>query len=694
MFRKKKDKPSHSWPDFGRNRYSPEKIAYAERLLDEANALGALADQRIAALFSALAASPGDCHVLSLVEQVLNPYRFRNTIAPDPLRPYPGPESGLSMGDVEIGTVHETGLPWRLPLAGLPFITVVGATGQGKTSLVYNIIEGIGGRLAVLLISPKDDAARLLFDPPLLKCAYRLDELRLSLFTAPPGVNTETWQRNMVELFCQEWELQYSRTLLHEGCDMLRSLYSRYASKIGHNITFSPSGLTTWLKRSKSKYADGPISTLDILSRTTGDTFECSQGQPMEALFFRNSSVLSTSNLADVRVSRFVFDFILESAHQYFLANGPNDGSPRIFIIGEDAQPLLSEKNEHNAIMPLTQKLLIVRQSGVRIGAVAHIAADLAPAVFSQSGVIIQVGGLVHEKDVKAVGSAMGMPPADWPYLQAVKKAEFVARENLGRYDRPFGGVVRYFPPATRPFSEAQRKAAITPFLHALPWQPAVPLEQVERALAGIGIGAVPARTPQGLSPKALALAWDVYTNPWDFLFSRNRRLAVSGRAAQNVKDELLYSGWVREHAIARRGNSPILLEALAPLWNGLQVQRPNWGAKGGFVHAFCQHTIAGRLKKTGFTHVAIEKFFGSKSVDVAAVASTGELVGFEVAISLSNLVNNLSKDFWAQPNFAHITTICLSQQEVSQAKQMIVRAPVLQPFRSRLGVEAIARWL
>ena len=622
-------------------------------------------------------------------------YRIKNILEPSPWRPYPGPETGLDIGEVEIGTIHETGLPWRLPISDFPFIAEVGAIGQGKTSLLYTILAGLAGRLPFLLITPKEDTARLLVDPPIVKRAYGFDELRLALFTPPPGVKPDVWQRCVIEILAQDWELQYARSVLHECVDQLRDLYDQYSQRTGSTVCFTPSALIKSLKRSRNKYSDGAVAVLDTLQRVTGDVFECSQGQCVDDLFLHASSVLSIACLMDTRVTRFDFDWILEWIYQYLTVNGPNDGSPQWILAADDAHRLLTESNERSALMPLTHKYLIIRQSGIRLIAISQCPGDLAPAIFSQSGVIIQVGGLVHEHDIKAVGSAVGMQPKDWPYLQRVKKAEFIAREmSLGRYDRPFGGTVNYFPPATRRFSEAQRKAIMTPFLNSLPWQPAVPLEHVERALASVTMGAVPARTPQGLSPTALDLARDVYLHPWDFLHARNRRLGIAGRVAQNSKEELVNAAWVKEHAIPRRGKPPILLEPLAPLWNGLQVQRPSWGAKGGFVHAFCQHTIAERLKQTGFKHIAIEKFFGSKSVDVVATAPTGELVGFEVAISFSNLVDNLSKDFWVQPNFARITTMCLSQQEVSQAKQMIVGAPVLQVFLSRLSVEPIAHWL
>jgi hypothetical protein len=99
------------------------------------------------------------------------------------------------------------------------------------------------------------------------------------------------------------------------------------------------------------------------------------------------------------------------------------------------------------------------------------------------------------------------------------------------------------------------------------------------------------------------------------------------------------------------------------------------------------------QLAATGHRRIASEKYYGSKAVDVVAETGSGALVGFECAVHITNVVDNLVKDFLAQPRFSLITTVCLGQSDVRQAQHAVASAPSLHPYRTRLCVVALARF-
>lgn len=111
------------------------------RLMDEANELGALQDAAIQGYMEAAAALPEDPLLQEILEQSLHPFRVRQIVDPDPLRPYPGPETGMDRGDIEFGGVNETGMPWSIPVQDLPHTLVLGPTGGGKSSLLFGVLE-------------------------------------------------------------------------------------------------------------------------------------------------------------------------------------------------------------------------------------------------------------------------------------------------------------------------------------------------------------------------------------------------------------------------------------------------------------------------------------------------------------------------------------------------------------------------
>lgn len=84
------------------------------KYVHEAHDLGVGADSNLWQLLDIATASPADRTLLTIISQLLQPYRARRILDPDPLRPFPGPESGLQKGEIEVGTVRETDLPWRI----------------------------------------------------------------------------------------------------------------------------------------------------------------------------------------------------------------------------------------------------------------------------------------------------------------------------------------------------------------------------------------------------------------------------------------------------------------------------------------------------------------------------------------------------------------------------------------------------
>ncbi|MCC6795394.1 MAG: ATP-binding protein [Candidatus Hydrogenedentes bacterium] len=673
-----------------RGKVNDESLA---RLLDEANELGAFQDVAIQGYVEAAAASPDDPVLQEILEQSLHPFRVRQIVDPDPLRPYPGPETGLDQGDIEFGGVNETALPWRVDLQSLPHTLVVGPTRGGKTSLIVGILEQLSGSLPFMYITWKTDAARLLVDPPIVRRAFLFDELRISPFTPPPGTDRLVWGRLVIELVCAVFGLQYSRALIVEFHDALQDLYEKYSQTTGTTTAFTFHDLREMTRRKKSKYSEGLQAALDRLITSTGSVFDCSAGMDISSALLRDPSLVMIPNVHDECAARFVVDFLMEYAHAFFLKQGPNDGSPQFGFFLDDAHRFLSQSAERSGLTPLSHRYLIVGQAGLRLIVASQCPSDLALPVSSQSGIVVQVGAMGHTKDLQAVGNALGLPQAHWERLERPARGEFVARENLGRYAKPFGGMVRRLPSPTVAFTDADRKRLMDPVVRSLVWRPGVPLDVVERAMTRPASGAVPARMPGAVSARARALAMDILTHPWDLLMARYARMNCTGGTAQRTKDELIQLGWVKEHAISQHGMAPIVLEPTSLMAAAVGRPLPSFG-KGGFLHAFVQELIARRLTVQRYAHVRKERFYGSKAVDVVAQDTSGGWVAVEVTISLTNVVDNVEKDFLVKPDWLRLHVVCLDVPRMNQAQRAIALAPGVRPFLTRIRTETVATYL
>lgn len=660
-------------------------------LMDEAQELGAWQNFMVQALFGALEADPKDSAAMELLVQVLHSFRVRAVLDPDALRPYPGLESGLQRGDNAIGRIRETGLDWSIPLSSLPHVLLTGSTGSGKTNLLYVILHQLSGKIPFLYVTPKVDVARLLVDPRVFQRVLFLNEWRLCLFHSP-GVPQADWNRTVIEIFAQDWNLQYSRVLFHRCADRLQSLYDAYSQQCGTETHFTLLNLLEAVRREKSKYLEGAETTIDITIRATGQLLDTSYGMDPQSLFGTGGTALMIPNLNDSRAARFLIDWLIHWLHAYLQCHGPNDSSPQFVLVLDDAQRFLGQGLDKDGAMPLSHMYLLARQAGLRFIASSQSPSDLALAVSSQSDLIVNTGSLTHQKDLQAMGNALGLPPSHWDRLQSPARGEFVAREKLGRYSRPFAGTVRQFPAPTQTFTEADRARLMAPVLAALPWRPGVPLQVVERALTPFGTGAAPARMPGQISQTAKALASDVLDHPWDFLNVRYARLGLGGGSAQRSKDELLALRWVREWSVPIKGRAPILLEPLPTLAAALQRSIPSYG-KGGFMHAFGIEEVMSSMRARGYRDLRKECFFGSKAIDVVGVDPTGGLVGVEVTLSLTNACDNAEKDFMVA-SLASLVMVCLSQSDVRQVKRALNAAPGLQAFLPRITVETLAQWI
>lgn len=173
----------------------------------------------------------------------------------------------------------------------------------------------------------------------------------------------------------------------------------------------------------------------------------------------------------------------------------------------------------------------------------------------------------------------------------------------------------------------------------------------------------------------------------------RYARLNFAVSTANRVKDELVQLGWVKEQAIPRHGMAPIVLEPTPLMAAALGLQLPSC-SKGGFLHAFIQELIARRLSAQGYAQVQKERFYGSKAVDVVAQDPSSSWIAVEVTISLTNVVDNVEKDFLVKPDWLRLHVVCLDVPRMNQAQRAIALAPGVAPFVNRVRVETVATYL
>ncbi len=509
----------------------PEKAPSAGEvmaLIQHAGQVGALADPGIQALAKAVAMNPEDRGLSMMFRERIAPYLVNSQINPDPLRPSPGRESGLSSGNIPIGIIHETGIPYNLPLADLTHTLVVGPTGAGKTNMTCWMLHGLYQKVPVVVITSKSEA-RMLVNPRIADVAVDIGELRIALFEPPPGLERKYWAYVVVDLFCREFGLQFSRVPFNQASDELVTSFADWSRQRGSACHPTLTNFFDLLCRSRSKYAESVRTAIDGFVRATGPVLDTARGMSMEQLLTRGATVINIASIREDNAARFIVSWLTTWLHEYWRYHGPNDGSVQTVLTLDDAHRFVAAQHD-SGVTTITHTLQLTRQAGLRLVLVSQSPSELASNVLSQSGTVFLVGSLHYQRDLQAMGSVFGLAPGAYDRMLNNPRGHFIAIENLNRYQGAFGGCVDLFPSPAMPVSEAARRQAMQPILANLPFEPAIPTNQVMGGGTNAGRGAMPAKVPQ-MSQDALQLAINVIAYPFDFLSDHKARTGLIGGA-------------------------------------------------------------------------------------------------------------------------------------------------------------------
>ena len=607
-------------------------------------------------------------------------------VQPDPLRPFPGPESGLDQGTIHLGVIAESQLPWRINDSDN--IVCLGPPGSGKTMVALLIAQQLRGRRSATYYTRKRSDLNFVGQHAVFNSGLRFDERKVCPYWGPVGPNDSDWHQYTIHNLCQEFSLQYSRTLLLDQVCELQELYGKYSSLLGAQVSFTHNNLKDALQKHKrSKYYEGPATVLDLISRSTKNTYRWARGQRMEHLHFHGLGLHVIHNIPYERVLRFIITQDMHWAVRYLQEHGPDDRTPLHYFFFDDLHLIATQTADRNSPSSFTEQLLLMDQSGARWFMPSQIPSDIGTAALSMAKVVIVTGSFHHHKDVTTITDALGLRRADAPLIHAIPPEQALIRDN--RYGKPFRVHIARFNN-----NPAAPTHAPTSFLPGRVDEciPEIPLKKVRNALATYAAG-TPKNRQEGLSPDARKLAMNVLTQPFIFLKERYDALGLSGSKAQRAKNELLNSNLVKPHTIAMKGRPPVLLEPLEKLFKLFGQGKPNWG-KGSFLHAYGIWIAKQWLKTQDCTDIREEHHIKGKAIDATGRNADGLLFGVEVTLHQNNLIDNVERGLAAHPDFAALYVLCYSQKEARKAEKTIIQELGLSPYLDIIQVVTVAQWL
>lgn len=368
----------------------------------------------------------------------------------NPILPFPTRVESSENGFVEIGTVMagDTGMhPFFLTKPNLTEnIEVIGRAGQGKTTFVYHFVSQlVKNNISFLFFDIKDDYIGLssMYDDVLV-IDWR--DIRFNFWTnVPPGMDREDWY-----FVCLD-ALAHSQKLLNATPNHIVEIISDlFEEKKGQ---FTTKDIVDALKSSfenstkRDEYAAIAYNRLFVVSKMLGPVVNVKWGWPIEELFHRRV-VIRMFGLDHLLASLLIQVILLWEFYRRMHANERLDrkftyqkGFTSYFtmICMDEAHHILWGGQQNSLVAveksppPMANLVSMGREFGMSILASTQMSHLLLRAFQDNAGTKI-IGGIPDSKQIREIGSSLGMNFDDEKILGNLKKGIWACRV-LGRTD-------------------------------------------------------------------------------------------------------------------------------------------------------------------------------------------------------------------------------------------------------------------
>ncbi len=177
------------------------------------------------------------------------------------------------------------------------------------------------------------------------------------------------------------------------------------------------------------------------------------------------------------------------------------------------------------------------------------------------------------------------------------------------------------------------------------------------------------------LEKSALQLLYDILTHPQDGVRQRYRRLGVSDKKGHQMKEGLLYQGWIESQTVELGQTRKVLLrlseqakEAL-----GLNSETPEYGS---LVHEYWKRFYGRKFEQQGYK-VDFEVPRKSGRVDVVA-KKEDEKIAIEVETGKSNFLRNVRQDLAAK--YDKVMVVATNNSAFGKIEKQLAQAGLLIP--------------
>lgn len=595
--------------------------------------------------------------------------RLDKILTPDPFEP--NPTSNEVDGEIKIGKVRQSGVPFGLNLEELKEHTLItGRSGSGKTTIIYlMMLQLLKKGVPFLAFDFKQDYRHLL--------KYKSDvyvfnwkNFKFNPLRPPNGCDPIIWMQAFNNVFAQSYWLRAgSKGMIQQHVKKLYTDYGVFEGKDTYPTMYDllESVDKHWLERKYGREAGFKESTqnrVDECITPMSGMLDCDKGFPIEDLLnktvvFELDGLLSENQIFLVTIMlRFIFQYRISNVHR---------GPLRHVIFFDEAKMVYDKSRDFIQDLGINEVAQFTSQ--IREFGEGLVVADQMPIVLSDSIksnvyttiCMSQSGG----KNTHDMALALGLQTKDQvnclQQLVSDKNEqvfEAVVRMS-GRWPTPF--IIHVIPyPVEKTITDDDVTHRMKPLIESLN-RKLIPrtkysfiLEDKRKQEYEQKAEQRETRQEEAEQKKEFegATLIKILMNIREYPFiDQKERVSMLGLGSSSSTTdryfkELIGQGFVTKHTIGLgRGQSTKVLYEIAE--KGAEYAKMNKvgiPGKGDFKHKFWQHIIQKFFQDIGY-NAEIEKRYGIKNVDIG-FDMHGKTTAVEIELSSDHLIENIQRDF------------------------------------------------
>lgn len=433
-------------------------------------------------------------------------------------------------------------------------VGVFGRSGAGKSNLGFEIFRQLllQGK-PVLVFDWKRNYRDLLIlpefrDVEVYTVGRDVAPFQFNPLIPPPDTDPKTWLKQIIEVVAHSYALGNGVLyLLQESVDAVYREFGVYDGRVTAWPTFRDVLITARERNAKGRESAWLSSTLRALASmcfghmdqllNTADR----QSDTLDRLLTR--SVILEMDALGQADKVFLISALLLFIHHRRMAEGERETFKHAIVV-EEAHHVLS--NERHSLIG-GQSVMEITFREIREFGEDLVILDQAPSQISMSALgntyCTICLNLKHQKDVSAMAQSMLLETHEKDILGSLEVGEAVVKLQ-GRAPQPFLIRIPEFAVRKGTITDKAVELRMAPVLAATRTLPARPPEAIERPPATGPVPATPSRPESG---PAEAFLLDVHDYPESGVAARYKRLGLSVRQGQKLKERLVREGLLED---------------------------------------------------------------------------------------------------------------------------------------------------